>query len=100
MNVPETLLARCDVLTWMTEQRVSLCVMAALPMLSIQAYLIWIVKPTNPIMEGKKMKIGQKFNVDRLGEVTVYSIESWHTIVVVDARGKFYRISGLSKLTQ
>lgn len=42
------------------------------------------------------MQLDDTFTHPRLGLVTVWSIESWHTIVVVDADGRFFRISGLS----
>lgn len=41
------------------------------------------------------MKVGMQLTIDRLGLVTICSIESWHTIVVFDAKGNYYRVSGL-----
>ncbi len=39
---------------------------------------------------------GSKFHYSWLGLVTVHAIESRHTIVVVDTRGRYFRVSGLS----
>ncbi len=41
------------------------------------------------------LRIGGQFNCDRLGLVTIYDVESDHSIVVVDLKGRYYRMSGL-----
>lgn len=44
----------------------------------------------------RNIKLGDSINVGGyLGPCTLYSIESFHTIVVVKD-GKYYRVSGLS----
>lgn len=42
------------------------------------------------------LKTGDTVATSRLGECTVATIESTHTITVRDAVGKYFRLSGLS----
>lgn len=40
-------------------------------------------------------RIGDQFQSPKLGLVTIYDIESAHTIIVVDAKDRYFRVSGL-----
>lgn len=42
------------------------------------------------------LQIGDEFYNHQLGLVTIYDIESAHTIVVLNQDGNYFRISGLS----
>jgi hypothetical protein len=48
------------------------------------------------IMKFKDMKIGDRFNYGWLGLVEVVAIHVFGTVDVVNAKGKYYRITGLA----